>query len=232
MKLTISSQSKLHPAKQRQSRGFTLLEMIGVLAVIAILAAVLIPKVFAAIDNARVSNSAMSCNTIKTAIADHYAKFGSLTAAISTTSPVLVPVPGVSYDTNLVLEGFLDKPFAVKIGDGTTNTTLVIDGCTSNSVAGTAPATLSLVSGAEAAFNLGGTTDANNLNQAIGSDVVMAIIHGVNLNDARSLKALIDGNSASFAESAIGTALKGRVKYDFAGNTATPTIVYIYITHR
>ncbi len=53
----------------------------------------------------------------------------------------------------------------------------------------------------------------------------MAIIHGVNLNDARSLKALIDGNSASFAESAIGTALLGRVKYDFHGATATPTTV-------
>ncbi len=189
---------------------------------------------FAAIDNARVSNSAMSCNTVKTAIADHYAKFGSLTAAISTTSPVQVTVPGVSYDTNLVFEGFLDKPFAVKIGDGTTNTTLVIDGCTSNTVAGTAPGPTpaTLASGAEAAFNLAGTADPNNLNQAIGSDVVMAIISGVNLNDARSLKALIDGNSAAFAESAIGTDLLGRVKYDHGGTTATPTTVYVYLTHR
>ncbi len=141
----------------RKTGGFTLLEMIGVLAVIAILAAVLIPKVFAAIDNARVSNTAMSCNTVKTAIADHYAKFGSLTAAISTTTPVQVLVPGVSYDTNLVIEGFLDKPFAVKIGDGTTNTTLVIDGCTSNTVAGSAPFAVTLAGGAEAAFNLAGT---------------------------------------------------------------------------
>src|SRR5215470_16307586 len=39
-----------------RSRGFTLIEMIGVLAVIAILAALLVPKIFEAINNARVNN--------------------------------------------------------------------------------------------------------------------------------------------------------------------------------
>ncbi len=67
-------------ASSRGLQGFTLIEMIGVLAVIAILAAVLVPKVFEAINNARINNSSMSCDTVKTAIADHYAKAGSLNA--------------------------------------------------------------------------------------------------------------------------------------------------------
>src|SRR5213595_933602 len=104
----------------RGTKGFTLIEMIGVLAVIAILAAVLIPKVFEAINNARVNNAAMSCNTVKTAIADHYAKFGGLTVDGSSGTPVSITIPATGYtpyDTVLLREGFLDKPFATKIGD-------------------------------------------------------------------------------------------------------------------
>src|SRR6266704_1896316 len=59
-------------------KGFTLIEMIGVLAVIAILASLLIPKIFNAINNARVNNAIVSYNTVKTAVADHYAKYGGL----------------------------------------------------------------------------------------------------------------------------------------------------------
>src|SRR5215468_6701873 len=95
--------------------GFTLIEMIGVLAVIAILAAVLIPKVFEAINNAKVNNAAMSCNTVKTALADHYAKAGSLAAEVTpygTNNTLTIPVP--QYDAVLLREGFLDKPFVTK----------------------------------------------------------------------------------------------------------------------
>src|SRR5437867_8983054 len=102
-------------------RAFTLIEMIGVLAVIAILAALLIPKIFEAINNARVNNAAVSYNTIKTALADHYAKHGSLTSS----NGIAVLTPGVggalTYDHVLLSEGFLDKPFQVKIGDGVSN---------------------------------------------------------------------------------------------------------------
>src|SRR5262245_35212489 len=104
--------------------GFTLIEMIGVLAVIAILAAILIPKVFEAINNSRVNNAAMSCQTVKTAMADHYAKAGSF-AAEATIFGTNIPVtlPQQNYDVILMREGFLDKPFATKIGNGATGAT-------------------------------------------------------------------------------------------------------------
>src|ERR1044071_4050175 len=70
----MKTNSGLNRAGSRRNQGFTLIEMIGVLAVIAILAAVLVPKVFEAINNAKVNNAAMSCQTVKTAIIDHYAK--------------------------------------------------------------------------------------------------------------------------------------------------------------
>src|SRR6266705_6484397 len=89
-------------------RGFTLIEMIGVLAVIAILASLLIPKIYEAINNARISNAALSYNSIKTALADHYAKFGSLTSSNGTA---ITPSVGeaLNFDNVLIVEGFSDK---------------------------------------------------------------------------------------------------------------------------
>src|SRR5262245_26764835 len=95
--------------------------MIGVLAVIAILAALLIPKIYEAINNARVNNAAVSYNTVKSAVADHYAKYGTLLSlngvALTNGSP-----QAAAYDTLVLLtEGFLDKPFQVKIGTASTH---------------------------------------------------------------------------------------------------------------
>src|SRR6266436_252414 len=96
---------KMSPNRKQTLKGFTLIEMIGVLAVIAILASLLIPKIYEAINNARISNSALSYNSIKTALADHYAKFGSLTTSNGATI-----VAGVGEATNfdrvLITEGF------------------------------------------------------------------------------------------------------------------------------
>src|SRR5688572_24704474 len=98
--------------KARRS-AFTLIEMIGVLAVIAILAALLIPKIFEAINNARINNACISVNTVKTALADHYAKFGSLNSVNGTA--ILIGSTSTNFDgIALLAEGFIDKPFDVK----------------------------------------------------------------------------------------------------------------------
>src|SRR6185295_13320815 len=97
--------------------GFTLIEMIGVLALIAILASMLIPKIYEAINNSRVGNSALSYNSVKTALADHFAKWGSLTSSNGTMFTAGTGV-ATNFDRVLISEGFLDKPFNVKIGIG------------------------------------------------------------------------------------------------------------------
>ncbi|MEM9171084.1 MAG: prepilin-type N-terminal cleavage/methylation domain-containing protein [Pseudomonadota bacterium] len=59
-------------------RGFTLMEMIGVVAVIAILAAMATPMIFDAIRDARISTFAADIRTLRTAVARFYADTGTL----------------------------------------------------------------------------------------------------------------------------------------------------------
>lgn len=235
MLMKINSRPLKRAGNHRQ-QGFTLIEMIGVLAVIAILAAVLVPKVFEAINNAKVNNAAMTCQTVKTAIADHYAKFGSLAVDGRGTTPAPFTVATNIYDDILVGEGFLDKPFATKIGDGTVNTTVRLDLAEG---VGAAPAASTAAGGTgDAAYNLDGDSTAATYNKATGSSVVHAIITGVTLNDARDLNARIDGTAVALGEggplgssvTATATDLAGRVKYKFTGGATTT--VYVYLTHR
>src|SRR5438093_2514202 len=101
-------------APRRPEHAFTLLEMIGLLAIIAILAALLVPKIFEAIQSARLGHTLLSCHTIKTAVLEHYAKFLSL--ASSNGIPLAVPPTYDSFDSILLAEGLIDKLFDPKIG--------------------------------------------------------------------------------------------------------------------
>src|SRR5947207_1270403 len=62
----------------RQGQAFTLIELIGVLAAVTILTALLVPKVFEAINNGRVANTVDSYQTIKQVVVKHFGNFGSL----------------------------------------------------------------------------------------------------------------------------------------------------------
>jgi prepilin-type N-terminal cleavage/methylation domain-containing protein len=210
-------------------RGFTLIEMIGVLAVIAILAAMLIPKIFEAVNNSRINNVAVTCATIKTAIADHYAKFGAIPVDGTQTPPAILPIPLTAYDRYLIKEGFLDKPFAVKIGDGTTNASVVLSTC--NNVSTVVPVPSGNTVGGvvtDAEFNLTGI--AGTANEVLGQIVAYAVIPGVLPADALALSLRIDGSSLS--EAVIGTPdQRGRVKYTAPDQSGLMT-VYVYLAHR
>ena len=192
---------------RRRDHAFTLIEMIGVLAVVAILAALLIPKIFESINNARISQAVLSCQTIKTAVLEHYSKFQSL----NSSNGLPLSVPNGNFDTVLLAEGLIDKPFSVAIAG---SATIELVSATSGPATG--------ASGT--AFDLDG--DGNG-DLSVGQYVVEARLFNVSLSDARALNAILDG--AALGEDANGNDFAGRVIY--RRPATNPRTVYIYLTH-
>ena len=185
--------------------GFTLIEMVGVLAVTSILAAILIPKVFEAIHRANIVQAAVGVGTAKTTLVEHVARFGSLAIDGSVSPPATVALDGTDarasdFDLVLLKEGLLDAPFAVRIGFGYVELLAGI---------GTSVGP----DGTNAAYDLDGGELPND---ASGTVVAKAVIVDVTLEDARELNDLIDGRA--LGENNSGNDFRGRVKYAKPGS--------------
>src|SRR5256886_15526331 len=101
----------MHWARGEATRGLALIEMIGVLAVIAILASMLIPKIFEAINSARINNTVQSYNAVKTGVLDHYGKYGAINfLGVPAPGAAATPVEMAAYDRLILLpEALIDK---------------------------------------------------------------------------------------------------------------------------
>jgi len=201
----------------RNSRGpdraFTLIEMIGVLAVIAILAALLIPRIFESINSARINEAVISCQTIKTAVLEHYGKFYSLNSSNGVSFPIWDST-FQNYDSILLAEGLIDKPFSAAIAESSTIQLVNL------SLTNSGP--LTPITGA---YDLDG--DGNGDVAGGAQFVVEAFMANVSLSDARALNNILDG--PALGEDTNGNDFAGRVIYAKRGSN--PLIVHIYITH-
>lgn len=203
--------------------------MIGVLAIIAILASLLIPRVFQAIGDSKISNAASTCNSIKAAVNEYYGKYGLIAgpkgAALTFSS-------GISEDwdlSTLVAEGVAEKPFSVKIGNGFIGATQngsrlrVIDISNNTTNTAVAAAAADLAAGG---YNLDGTGATNDV---AGSYLVEAVIQEVDQQDAKDFNDRIDG-AVLGATNLTAADQRGRVKYTAA--VSGKTSVHVYIAHR
>ena len=218
-------------AKTRKAQAFTLVEMIGVLAIIAILASLLIPRVFQAIGDSKISNSASTCNSIKAAVNEYYGKYG-LIAGPKGVALTLSGSPATAEDwdlTTLVAEGFAEKPFSVRIGNGMMGSVaggsrlrvIDISGNSTNTAAADAAADL-----AKGAYNLDGASTTNDISGAL---LVEAVIEQVDSQDAKDFNDRIDGASLG-ATNLTSADQSGRVKYTAPANGKTS--VRVYLAHR
>ncbi len=191
-------------------RGFTLVEMIGVLAVIAVLAGLLVPRVFDAIGQARINTAALGYNSLRSATTLYFGKYGKL-AGVAGAPLAPGTANAIAWDSKVLLpEGFVEKPFKTDLA--TTTAVQLVAATGSAAVVET----------------VAGTYDLNGagLNTVIGTTVIEAVLTGISAEDAKALNDRIDG-------AALGTALGvadilGRVKYD----PTAPGTVRIYLAHK
>lgn len=220
------------PKSHRKSAGFTLVEMIGVLAVIAILASMLVPRVFQAIGDSKVNNAASAVNSIKSAVAEYYGKYGRIGGTGGTNLGLAENAIQEDWDKLALLpEGFCEKPFSVRIGSGEigapNGSRLRVINIYSNT-ASDAPATAATDLDV-GAYNLDGSTNSATINDVLGQLLVEAVIKGVDNQDAKDLNDRIDGPSLGAPLGASDT--KGRVKYFVDQNTGAAD-VRIYVAHK
>ncbi|MBI3871426.1 MAG: prepilin-type N-terminal cleavage/methylation domain-containing protein [Verrucomicrobia bacterium] len=210
--------------KQIKSRaGFTLIEMIGVIAIIAILAAVLVPKVMNAIARSKVSGTSLVFNALKTAVADYYSRSNSFPLR-SGTGAADTATPTGRFDADLVAAGFIDKLVGVPIGS--TATTGALTTRTHVRVLAAVAAAAVNPTAAAGGDNFDLDSNAATADFTAGQNVVSLMIPQVAIADAIVLNSIIDGvvNSGTAADRV------GRCIYSAAA--AGTVTVYIYLAHQ
>lgn len=113
----------------RSTQGFSLLELVLVLALVAILVGLLLPRGFEALRNARVREVQNAVNTLKAAITDYITLPGG-NGSIPRTEGTTIPTSGAALtgatdtakgngarlDTVLLATGKLERPLSLRMG--------------------------------------------------------------------------------------------------------------------
>jgi prepilin-type N-terminal cleavage/methylation domain-containing protein len=231
---SFSRNSQLPAVIVREERGFTLIEMIGVLAVVAVLAALILPKVFDVIADSRVNAMAASVKAYETAVTKYYSDIGNVLPLNASGVPTAETTGDSATATSMAARLTLSRSDSLVTSNGLWPKFRgpyleKFDTSTPPSL-GTAmylPATAAVNYGtATTATNLGWDLKGDDGNSDIptGANVVYYRLTGLALEDFERLDSIIDRD--------IGTTtatkqLRGRAKYD----TATSTL-YLYLAHR
>jgi type II secretory pathway pseudopilin PulG len=218
--------------------AFTLLEVIGLVAVIAILAAVLIPRVMSVIGRGKVSATAQSLGGLQGAIAEYAARSNALPWRLgydTTNAPTL----GGRFDADLLRAGLIERLFVSSIGSQTPQATSGF-GCAPSAtpqavtpllqrphVRSAPGGAVSLLPVATAITDVNFDLDRNGTGDfTTAQTVAYAYLPEVNVTEAAQLDQLLDGDlMTTGAADSTGRCLRSALS---ANNTVT---VYVYLAH-
>ncbi|MDQ6951708.1 MAG: type II secretion system protein GspG [Mariprofundales bacterium] len=193
------------PCSSRQ-RGFTMIEMIGVLAVIAILASIVAPKIFDAINESKVNAFASNIQAIQTAVASYYKDTGTLPTA---TGDLIASPTAVSASWN---GPYLDKNVAEMFTSLKTDVGAV----------GTAISFTNSIPSTTNNFDIDGASPLTG-DYSGKSTILEMNFPGMSVADARAVSGVIDGDQAKNATGVGQWWNMGRFVIDTYTTTVKPT---------
>ena len=97
-------------------RAFTLIEMIGVVAVIAVLASVLVPRVLGVLRRGNVSATAQSLGSLSSLVTEYIVRSNSLPSRLGSDTSDAATATG-RFDADLLQAGLSDRLFKSPIGN-------------------------------------------------------------------------------------------------------------------
>ena len=216
----------------RDTRGFTLIEMIGVLAVIAILVALLLPKVFEIMAESKANALVAAVRTYETAVVDYYSDVASLLPLNATGVPTAEATGDSATATSLPARLTLDSSDALNTG---ANSWVKFKGPYLSQFVTNAPPGLgtTVFMPATTPVAYATATDASNIGWDLnndgnsdiptGANVVYAYFTSISNADFEKVDAIID---PGIGTTAAQRQVRGRVKYD----TSTSQMM-IYLVH-
>lgn len=203
--------------------GFTLIEIIAVVALIAVFAAVLVPRVAGVIGRGKVSGTAEAIAGLKTATMDYISQNSALPVRAG-TGATNGPVAAGRFDADLLAGGFTEKLLTCGIGSQVFDGSILTGRIHVRSV-------VAIPGGAGAVTTIDGSwydldRDPATTDIKSGQIIVSAYIPGVAITDAMALNKIIDGDD----NSANGPDATGRCLYTTPDNTSRVTVC-VYIAH-
>ncbi len=196
--------------------GFTLIEMIGVIAIIAILAAVITPKIFKTIEDSKVTRFAGEVPSYASAVTSWYKDIGTLqslnASGVATTPDTSFQVELIGNQGTTATTGLWtnwDGPYIDTVANISLGSVLTVE--TNAGTSGTsAPSNATSM-----AFDL----DDDDANDMASKQVVAIKLTGISDGEFAKIDGIMDkGLTVSRKDTS------GRVKYDASGD-----IMYIYL---